>query len=278
MADPCIQPRLAIINTARFSILAFIFFISVVLDSAASNGQEDFSIGGNSSGQSLASFRIPLSKDEGNLQVTFDFGANRGFLGPSTDPASQSGFSNADRTLFAVNNAPMTKLSYVHLFLRSQQGDFLFLNDVNSRVASLLSGRFAKSAKYFLRVESVKGRQVHLQTIDFSTRYIGGPDRAPRHNFVISVDSNGFISLTKGAANNPEEECSGILHGDQYGLRLGGGIGEGEGICVIAKSERHNVLTLCSIGHFCRLRGHVSDCKDSGECVEIRDITSMSKH
>ena len=149
-----------------------LFFVSIGLLPTSSNAQEDFSIG-SQPGHPVASFKVPLSGDEGDLRIIFDFGATRGFLGPSTRPSSQNGFSNADRTLFAVNNAPLTKSSYVHLFLRSPQGDFLFLNDVNGRIASLLKGRFSNSAKYFLRVESVEGRKLRLQTVDFAADYVG---------------------------------------------------------------------------------------------------------
>jgi hypothetical protein len=234
MIVAAIRPRCNCFSKVFFSSFLFAAIAFPVMTSRA---QEDYSIGGNAGW--VASFEIPLSDDEGDLRAIFDFGATRGFLGPSTNPSSQSGFSNTDLTLFAVNNAPMTKTSYVHLFLRSRVGVFLFLNDVNNRVASLLMGRFANSAKYFLRVESINGRIIHLQTVDFSAHYIGGPDQAPRYDFAVSVEMDGSLSLVRDTtAVHSENECSGVLRRDQLGLRLGGGIGEGEGICVISNSER----------------------------------------
>jgi hypothetical protein len=71
------------------------------------------------------------------------------------------------------------------------------------------------------------------------------------------------------------DTCEGILHRDQYGIEFGGAHGEGEGICVVNKSQEQKVLEVCSVEHYCNVRGLVSDCKDSGECVEITNITSV---
>src|ERR1035437_1865140 len=67
--------------------------------------------------------------------------------------------------------------------------------------------------------------------------------------------------------------CSGVLHRADGEIRFGGDIGEGESICVINKADRAKVLEVCSVGSRCRVRGTVSPCRDSGECVEIRKIT-----
>ncbi len=73
------------------------------------------------------------------------------------------------------------------------------------------------------------------------------------------------------------DHCAGILHKDQNGIRFGGGRGEDEGICVIDKSEEKKVLAVCSIEHYCKVKGQVDDCKDSGECSEITNISSVSR-
>jgi hypothetical protein len=75
-------------------------------------------------GRAVARFTLSLSEDEGSLNAVFDFGATKGFLGPSENPTDQTGFSNADKTLVAVNHQPVTKSSYVHLFLRFCQWRF----------------------------------------------------------------------------------------------------------------------------------------------------------
>jgi hypothetical protein len=70
----------------------------------------------------LVTLGVPLSDEGGELLATVDFSNTKGFLGSSADP-SQGGFANADKTLIAVNHQPVTKSSYVHLFLRSSDGD-----------------------------------------------------------------------------------------------------------------------------------------------------------
>jgi hypothetical protein len=75
----------------------------------------------------------------------------------------------------------------------------------------------------------------------------------------------------------PPSNCAGILHRDQYGIRIGGGSGEGEGICVIDESEENKVLRVCNLEHYCRVTGLVNDCKDSGECSEITNVTSVGR-
>jgi hypothetical protein len=144
-------------------------------------------------GNSAVAFTIPLASDEGQLRVTFDFGNTRSFFGPNSSPKD---FSNEDHTLFAVNSQPMTKESLVHLFVRTKNGNLVFLNDVNGVVAALLKGEFSKSAKYFLFVKSLEGRKIYLQTVDYSAPG-ADPMHAPRYDFAIHVDDSGAISLAK---------------------------------------------------------------------------------
>ena len=93
--------------------------------------------------------------------------------------------------------------------------------------------------------------------------------------FILVVDC--LIHFDSAYAEPKIDKCAGVLHRDQYGLRFGGGIGEGEGICIINKSEENKVLTVCNLEHYCRVNGLVDDCKDSGECAEITNITSVRK-
>ncbi len=146
-------------------------------------------------GHALVRFTGPLTEG-GELRVTFDFGPGKGFLGPSDNPTTQAGFANSDRTLFAVNHQPVTKSSYVHLLLRSEQGDLTFLNQVNLRAARLLPGRWADAAKNFLRVESVSGRQLTLRTTDFM-----GGERS-EHEFWVAVSPEGELSLLDTTQNH----------------------------------------------------------------------------
>jgi len=135
---------------------------------------------------------VPLSESEDDLTVTFDFGHPKGFLGPSKDPTDRAGFSNADNTILAVNHQPETKSSFVHLFLRSPaSGDLVYLNNINKRVARLLKGKWADTATYFLRIESISGRNITLQTVD-----IGAKDQED-HNFTVTVSPEGTFKLAK---------------------------------------------------------------------------------
>jgi len=138
----------------------------------------------------VVSIVLPLAAEGGRLLAAFDFGMTMGFLGPTSNPSDASGFVNDDKTIAAVNHQPASKSSYVHLFLHSADGDLTFVNDVNGRAARLLTGRFAESAKTFLRVESIAGRTVNLQTVDFA-------GSTEQHTFAVTVDANGSIALAK---------------------------------------------------------------------------------
>ena len=73
------------------------------------------------------------------------------------------------------------------------------------------------------------------------------------------------------------DQCRGRLHQDNTGLWIGGGQGEGESICEIGKSERGKVLAVCKPEQPCRISGHATNCKDSGECSEFTSIISVRK-
>jgi len=78
------------------------------------------------------------------------------------------------------------------------------------------------------------------------------------------------------ANGEPEiRTCGGILHSDKYGLRFGRGPGEEEFICAINNADKRKVLATCSVGKYCEVAGLVEPCKDSGECIEIRNISSV---
>ncbi len=88
-----------------------------------------------------------------------------------------------------------------------------------------------------------------------------------------------FLILITGCASaysEPEiRSCGGILHSDKYGLHFGRGKGEEEFICAINNSDRRKVLATCRVGKYCEVVGLVDACNDSGECIEIRNITSV---
>ncbi|WP_377828841.1 hypothetical protein ACFKHW_38080 [Bradyrhizobium lupini] len=94
--------------------------------------------------------------------------------------------------------------------------------------------------------------------------------------FVIAVML--IIPTTGTFAEQKPGKCSGVLHNVKGDVRLGGGAGEGEGICVINKTQVNWVLNVCSVGKKCTVRGMVDLCEDgSGECAEVFLVTSVRK-
>ena len=74
-----------------------------------------------------------------------------------------------------------------------------------------------------------------------------------------------------------QSQCFGVLHQSKGDLIIGGGRGEGAGICIINKAEIEKVLRTCRIGGRCIVQGSVDYCKDSLECVEITEIVAVRK-
>ncbi len=127
--------------------------------------------------------------EAGAVICSFTFQTAKGLLGPSSDPTSQSGFANSAKNLFAVTVEPATKAAFVHFFLTSAKGNAILVSDVNARVAKLLSSPWKSDAKEFLRVETIQGRKVKLETIDYA--------RAPfqTHTFWVTVDTIGGVAM-----------------------------------------------------------------------------------
>lgn len=87
-----------------------------------------------------------------------------------------------------------------------------------------------------------------------------------------------IVPLSVCSAEARMGECAGTLHSEDDSLEFGGRQGESEGICVVAKSDRKKILATCSVNAFCRVKGLVTSCRDSGECTEISRIVSVTKH
>ena len=127
--------------------------------------------------------------ETGPVSSSFTFQTAKGLLGPSSNPADQSGFANSAQDLFAVTVEPATKAAFVHFFLTSAKGNVVFVNDVNARVAKLLSPPWKDDAKGFLRVETIQERKVELSTTDFA--------HAPfqTHTLWVTVGATGKVTL-----------------------------------------------------------------------------------
>ena len=131
----------------------------------------------------------PTNAEAGPVTCSFTFQTTKGLLGPSSNPTDQSGFANSAQDFFAVTVEPATKAAFVHFFLTSAKGKVVFVDDVNARVAKLLSPPWKSDAKGFLRVETIQGRKVELSTTDFA--------HAPfqTHTFWITVGPTGKVTL-----------------------------------------------------------------------------------
>jgi hypothetical protein len=85
------------------------------------------------------------------------------------------------------------------------------------------------------------------------------------------------IASVSSQARAEVNQCKGRLHQDQTDLWIGGGNGEGESICLIGKADRKRVLAVCTPEQPCRIRGHMANCRDAGECSEFSRIISVQK-
>ena len=140
----------------------------------------------DSEGRNVVSFY-----EQGNVVATFVFNSPKGFLGPTSNPSDQSGFTNTENNLFGVNYQPVTKSSFVYLFSKTKVGDLVYMRNINSRVARFLPVRWSENAQEFLRIERISGRKLNLQTVDFS-----GASRQT-FEFSLNVSGDGSITLSK---------------------------------------------------------------------------------
>ncbi len=125
----------------------------------------------------------------GKRIARLDLGCTKGLLGPSTNPSDQRGFHNEQNTLFGINHQPCTKASSVHFFVL-MDANFIMINDVNVRVARFFGESFSRAELGFLRIESINGTTVRLQTVDFRER-----PPYPQKELLVNVDGDGRITL-----------------------------------------------------------------------------------
>jgi hypothetical protein len=85
----------------------------------------------------------------------------------------------------------------------------------------------------------------------------------------------GFvIEYVNQTADQSLGSCNGILKHDDDVFMLWR---HGEGICTIADSDVQRVLKTCHLGQHCIVTGTSRLCPDSGECVEISDVTKVRR-
>ena len=104
----------------------------------------------------------------------------------------------------------------------------------------------------------------------------------PQFKVKLRKVSLGFLAISTLIvrpvfAEPIQSQCFGVLHQSKGDLVIGGGRGEGEGICIINKAEIEKVLKTCRPGRRCFVKGSVDYCKDSVECVEITKIVAVRK-
>jgi hypothetical protein len=141
---------------------------------------------------------VARSEDDGSTTLTFSNGQTfhlppgKGLLGPSSDPTSQVPLSNEDGSLVAVNEQPMTKTSFVHLYIKGQGGRFTEIKDVNKKIRAALPASSHDISTEFIRVERVIGRTLDVETASDSASGSKG-----RRRFKIGVAANGTLSAAR---------------------------------------------------------------------------------
>jgi hypothetical protein len=104
----------------------------------------------------------------------FRLESTRGVLGPSSDPSSQVPFVGPGGWLVAVNEAPATKTSHVHLYLRDKAGRFSEIKGAHAKIFKMVSVPGYPKNPDFVRVESLSDAwdgklRVNLQVQDERT-------------------------------------------------------------------------------------------------------------
>lgn len=112
----------------------------------------------------------------------------KGLLGPSSNPSSQIPFANDDGSMVALNEQPMTKTSFVRLYLKGENGQFIELTHANQKIREATAS-VANINIEFIRIESIKRRTLELETVyDF----ISNPRK--RLSFKVAVAPDGRIT------------------------------------------------------------------------------------
>ncbi len=118
----------------------------------------------------------------------------KGILGPSHDPNDQSGFQNAQGTLFGFNLRPATKTSYPYLFYRDQNGQIHLIANLPVRAAKVLpnSASIWKGwidSGRFLQIEKIAQNVVTLYSMAWDDA-----SKKVEIRFSLTVDSRGSVS------------------------------------------------------------------------------------
>ena len=165
--------RIPTMNTCKYIALAIIF--GVTSASRLHAGGEPAVRRGDDGTTTLA---FPNGQ-------TFRLPAGKGLLGPSSNPTSQTPFANADGSLIAVNEQPMTKTSFVHLYLKGANGRFTEIKNANQKIGQAAHAQ--KTDTDFIRVDRLSGNTLDLETVDF------GSKRTNRLLFKVTIAAAGTV-------------------------------------------------------------------------------------
>jgi hypothetical protein len=179
------------LKTTGLLVIAALTLLQVLLSAQESSDDLSMLVTQDPERRTVVSFKTTNSDEQGDVVASFVFNSPKGLLGSSNNPSAQDGFRNTEKTLFAVNYQPATKSSFVYLFSKTKAGDLLYIRDINPRVARLLPKPWSDTAQFFLRIESISGRRLNLQTVGFS-----GSSRQSSE-FSVDVSSEGLITLSK---------------------------------------------------------------------------------
>ena len=66
--------------------------------------------------------------------------------------------------------------------------------------------------------------------------------------------------------------CSGALTKSEHGFVIDE---KPEHMCIFSGDDLKKILAVCGVGHQCEVEGMLDDCKEDGECSEIRNVVSV---
>jgi hypothetical protein len=92
-------------------------------------------------------------------------------------------------------------------------------------------------------------------------------------NYALLIAAALLASVGTAQASPKPDKCSGELSQLQgkWVIKVGR-----EGICTFSGDDvKTKVLAVCSEGRGCEVIGVIDDCKDSGECSEIKSVRSV---
>lgn len=115
--------------------------------------------GGAAAGANTGRFEVVRGEDGTTVHFPngqkFRLESTRGVLGPSANPSSQDPFIGPGNWLVAVNEAPATKTSFVHFYVRDKTGRYSEIKDAQRKVLKQVHMPELPKKPDFIRVEEI---------------------------------------------------------------------------------------------------------------------------